>query len=105
MNSFFVPEQEVKAVQTMLDEVAPQAGPALKEARAHAVHEPGTEHEPRMVELKCSDQFLEVVWAALKEHKSELPDGASYDGVPVEKLIECVEAWMIKWSQSNHAAA
>lgn len=101
MNSFFVPEEEVEAVQVMLDDVAPQAGPPLREARTHANIEPDAAPEARMVELKCSDQFLEIVWTALKDHSAELPADASYNGIPVTDLIEHVEAWMIKWSESN----
>jgi hypothetical protein len=103
MNPFVVPRREVEAVQLMLAEVAPDSEVLLKNARAAVTIESPGEGPPSDVVLKCSDQFLEVVWTALKDHPADVSPEASYNGILVGELVECVEAWMIKWSDSNLA--
>ncbi|WP_038161322.1 hypothetical protein [Verrucomicrobium sp. BvORR106] len=101
MNAFFVPLDEVAALQQLLEEVAPQAGVLIKESRTSAPQAPGSDPSQRTVALKCSEQTLELIWTVLKDQSLKLPPEASYDGVSVEELVEYVEGWKIKWSESN----
>lgn len=103
MNPFVVPSREVEAVQLMLAEVAPDTGVLLKDARTSVSIESPADGPPSDVLLKCSDQFLEVVWMALKDHSADVSPEVSYNGILVADLVECVETWMSKWSDSNHA--
>jgi hypothetical protein len=101
MNSIEVSDKELSAVQAMLEQVAPEVADLLRHARTNGIKDSGSGSREPTTELKCTDQFLEVVWSALKDNLAQLPPETSYNNLPACDLVECVEAWMIAWSASN----
>lgn len=104
MNSIEVTDTQLSAVQAMLEEVAPEVADLLKHARAHVIKASTSGNRQPTTELKCSDQFLEVVWCALKDNLTKLPPETSYNNLPASDLVAYVEEWMILWSDSNQEA-
>ena len=105
MNSIIVATREAQAVHTVLESIDSELASEFHGIASWKVEIQNSQGQIQRegLELTCSDDLLERVWSTLSVAQAEVTKESEFDGFTLPVLIDCLESWMILWSDKEKA--